>query len=136
MRAARASGSPRAVSLIVFAMIRSTVALSHSDIPFSSFQCANIGPHPSVAHRGLAGFGKPPYLREMMLDLTEEETDALAPLLRRIIDDDRYPLSPRIQTLKAILAKLRPEPACEPLPPPKAYGPPRTVSARRRRAGR
>ena len=57
-----------------------------------------------------------------MLDLTEEETDALAPLLRRIIDDDRYPLSPRIQTLKAILAKLRPEPAREPLPQPKAYG--------------
>jgi hypothetical protein len=36
----------------------------------------------------------------MMLDLTEEETDALAPLLRRIIDDDRYPLSPRIQTFE------------------------------------
>jgi hypothetical protein len=39
----------------------------------------------------------------MMLDLTEEETEALTRLLRRTIDDDRYPLSPRIQTLKAIL---------------------------------
>ena len=44
-----------------------------------------------------------------MLDLTEEETAALARLLSRTIDDDRYPLSPRIQTLKAVLAKIRPE---------------------------
>jgi hypothetical protein len=116
MRAARASGSPRAVSLIVFAMTRSTVALSHSDIPFSLFLWANIKPHPSVADRGLAAFGKPPYLREMMLDLTEEETEALARLLSRTIDDDRYPLSPRIQNLKGILAKIRPEPVREPLP--------------------
>ena len=35
-------------------------------------------------------------------------------LLRNAIDDDRYPLSPRVQTLKAILAKIRPEPAREP----------------------
>jgi hypothetical protein len=34
--------------------------------------------------------------------------------LRRTIDDDRYPLSPRVQTLKAILAKIQPEPAQEP----------------------
>jgi hypothetical protein len=46
----------------------------------------------------------------MMLDLTEEETDALAKLLSRTIDDDRCPLSPRIQDLKGILAKIRPEP--------------------------
>jgi hypothetical protein len=50
----------------------------------------------------------------MMLDLTEKETDALAKLLSRTIDDDRYPLSPRIQTLKAVLAKIRPAPAREP----------------------
>jgi hypothetical protein len=36
----------------------------------------------------------------MMLDLTDEETDARARLLSRTIDDDRYPLSPRIQNLK------------------------------------
>jgi len=71
-----------------------------------------------------------------MLDLTQEETDALASLLRRTIDDDRYPLSPRIQTLKAILAKVRPEPAREPLPPPKVYAAPRATAARWRRAGR
>jgi hypothetical protein len=69
----------------------------------------------------------------MMLDLTEEETDALARLLRRTVDGDRYPLSPRIQTLKAILAKIRPEPVREPLPPPKVYAPPRFVRGRLRR---
>jgi hypothetical protein len=69
----------------------------------------------------------------MMLDLTDQETAALARLLGRTIDDDRYPLSPRIQTLKGVLAKLRPEP----LPPPKLYVPPRAAAeARRRRTGR
>jgi hypothetical protein len=46
----------------------------------------------------------------MMLDLTEVEIDPLARLLSQTIDDDRYPLSPRIQTLNGILAKIRPEP--------------------------
>ena len=64
-------------------------------------------------------------------DLTEEETEALARLLSRTIDDDRYPLSPRIQLLKGILAKIQPEPAREPLPPLKHYEPPR-VGRRRR----
>jgi hypothetical protein len=80
-------------------------------------------------------FGKPSYVREMMLDLTDEETDALAGLLSRAIDDDRYPLSPRIQNLKGILAKIRPEPVHEPLPLPKHYEPP-PATARRRRARR
>ena len=69
----------------------------------------------------------------MMLDLTDEETDALARLLSRTIDDDRYPLSPRIQRLKAILTKIRPEPPREPLPPMKHYEPPRATAGRRRR---
>jgi len=67
----------------------------------------------------------------MMLDLTDEETAALAGLLSRTIDNDRYPLSPRVQTLKAILGKIRPEPVREPLPPPKHFEPPR-VGRRRR----
>jgi hypothetical protein len=37
------------------------------------------------------------------LDLTEDEAAALAALLTRTIADDRYPLSSRICTLKAIL---------------------------------
>jgi hypothetical protein len=85
--------------------------------------------------RGLAALGKRTHLPVMMLDLTEEETEALARLLRRTIDDDRYPLSPRVQTLRAVLDKIRPEPVREPSPARKVYAPPRTVSARRRRRG-
>jgi hypothetical protein len=69
----------------------------------------------------------------MTLDLSDPETDALATLLRRAINDDRFPLSPRIQTLKAILGKIQPEPTREPLPPPKIYAPLRATAARRRR---
>jgi hypothetical protein len=49
----------------------------------------------------------------MTLDLTDEETAAL---LREL--DDRYFMSPRIKTLRAIRAKIRPEPMREPLSPP------------------
>jgi len=69
----------------------------------------------------------------MMLNLTDEETDALARLLSRTIDDDRYPLSPRVQNLRGILAKIRPEPVREPLPPLKRYGPPSRGRYSRRR---
>jgi hypothetical protein len=69
----------------------------------------------------------------MELDLTEKETDALGRLLSRTIDDDRFPLSPRIQLLKAILAKIRPEPVREPLPPLRHYEPPRASAGKRRR---
>ena len=72
----------------------------------------------------------------MIIDLNDKETAALARLLTTTIDGERYPLSPRIQMLKAILAKMRPEPVREPLPPLKQYAPPRATSARRRRAGR
>jgi hypothetical protein len=67
----------------------------------------------------------------MYLDLTDDETAALARLLKSTIDADRYPLSQRIQTLKAILNKIRPEPVRESLPPLKRYEPPRMGAARR-----
>ena len=69
----------------------------------------------------------------MTLDLNDEETTALARLLSDAIDADRFPLSPRVQTLKGILAKIRPEPAREPLPPPKVYAPPRAAARQRQR---
>jgi hypothetical protein len=53
--------------------------------------------------------------------------------LHDIIESDRYPFSPHIRTLRAILNKLRPEPAREPLPPPKVYAPPRAAARKRRR---
>ena len=54
-----------------------------------------------------------------------EKTDPLARLLRDTIDADHYPLSPRVQTWKGILAKTRPEAKPEPLTPLKHYEPPR-----------
>jgi hypothetical protein len=70
----------------------------------------------------------------MAPDLTHEEIAALTRLLREKIDNDRYPLSPRIQVLKGILAKFRPEPPRQPsLPPPKPYAPPRASAASKAR---
>jgi hypothetical protein len=49
-----------------------------------------------------------------------------AALLREldiIFDGDRFPFSPRVVSLKTILAKIRPEPGREPLPPLKHYEP-------------
>ena len=68
--------------------------------------------------------------------LTDDEKTALVALLKRTIDEDRYPFSPRIYTLRGILAKLEPpRPAPAPLLPQKAYAPPRG-SAKQRRAAR
>jgi hypothetical protein len=70
------------------------------------------------------------------LDLSDEEVAAFVALLTRTIDGDRYPFSERIRTLKAILAKLRPDdPVGEPLPSPKVYAPPRAIIGRRRWRG-
>jgi hypothetical protein len=64
---------------------------------------------------------------------TAEEKAALAALLKRTIDADRYPLSPRINQLRAILAKLEPpKPAPAPFPPLRYYAPPRATAKQRR----
>jgi hypothetical protein len=84
----------------------------------------------------------------MHLDLTDEETRALLNLLVEAIEDDRYPLSPRIRVLKDILVKfgeiggLPPElaqrlrrytsPPPAPRPPPKVYEPPSRGRYKRR----
>jgi hypothetical protein len=54
----------------------------------------------------------------MTLDLTDDKALALAQLLRRTIDDDRYPMSPRLAPLKAILGKLDPPKSRLANPPP------------------
>jgi hypothetical protein len=68
----------------------------------------------------------------MNLDYPTKKATALAQELHDIIENDRYPFSPRIRTLRAILAKLRPEPARKPLPPPKVYAPPSKGRYKRR----
>jgi hypothetical protein len=69
----------------------------------------------------------------MYLDLSDEEAAALTQELHEIVENDRYPFSPRIRTLRGILAKLRPEPAARnPLPPLKVYAPPSKGRYKRR----
>jgi hypothetical protein len=70
----------------------------------------------------------------MTLDLTDEEAEALVHHLRQTLDYDPYPLAPRLDPLKSILAKLDPPaPRPEPLPPLKAGMGPRHGVGRRRR---
>jgi hypothetical protein len=70
------------------------------------------------------------HVRVMNIDLSDDEATALVKELDAIIRNDRYPLSPRIEMLKAILVKLRPEPVREPLPPPKVRSARRPISSR------
>ena len=44
----------------------------------------------------------------MQLELDDVETRALLNLLMEVIENDRYPFSPRIRLLRAILAKFGP----------------------------
>ena len=68
--------------------------------------------------------------------LTDDEKTGFLALLKRATNDDRYPLSPRIRTLRNILTKLQPpQPAPAPLPPPRRYAPPRATAKQRRERG-
>ena len=58
------------------------------------------------------------HISAMNLDLTEEEERTLAALLRQTLDYARYPLAPRLDPLKSILAKLDPPTPKPPTPKP------------------
>ncbi len=69
----------------------------------------------------------------MTLDLTDDEAAALAAHLRRTIENDRFPLAPRLAPLRAILDKLvPPAPPYQPPPPLPAGAGPRVGRSRRR----
>jgi predicted component of type VI protein secretion system len=51
----------------------------------------------------------------MRLDLTDNERAILITVLRRLVDFDPQPLSPQIQSLKAILERLEPQ-KLQPIP--------------------
>ena len=69
----------------------------------------------------------------MNLELNDMKAEALARELSHLIENDRYPLSPRIVALKEILGMLRSEPARPaPLPPRPHYVPPSNGRYRRR----
>ena len=71
---------------------------------------------------------------DMQPDLSPEDYAALAALLRDTIKADRFPLSPRIARMRAILHKLDPP---EPLPlrhpPLKPYRPSMLMARKRAR---
>jgi hypothetical protein len=95
--------------------------------------CVQCGSQVSSS-RALPVIGKRSRVRGMTIDLTEQEAALLLKELNGIINEDRYFLSQRIKTLKAIRAKIRPEPAREPPPPPpNRYAPPRASATTRRR---
>jgi hypothetical protein len=81
----------------------------------------------------LAASGQHSHIGSMNLELSDLQTEALIRELSQIVQNDRYPLSPRIVALKEILAQLRPEPEREPLPPSRHYEPPSKVRWRPRR---
>jgi hypothetical protein len=63
---------------------------------------------------------------------TDDQKSALVTLLKDAIAGDHYPLSPRIGTIRGILAKLEgPKPAPVPRPSQRNYAPPRHIAARR-----
>ena len=62
---------------------------------------------------------------DSVLPLSADEKVALTAALKRSIDEDRFPLSPRVRMLESILARLQPpKPAPAPLLPRKHYEPP------------
>jgi hypothetical protein len=70
----------------------------------------------------------------MPQDLSDADKVALVALLQATIAADRFPLSPRIRSLKRTLDKLEPPAkAPEPLPPPKPPGERSVVLAKKRR---
>jgi len=66
-------------------------------------------------------------------DLTGEERTAVLRLLRDAIENDPYPLSPRIRRLKRARDKLDPPPAETEPPPPVTRGEPSLILRRNRR---
>ena len=74
----------------------------------------------------------------MPQNLTDADHAELAGLLRKLIDADRFPLSPRVRRWKDLLAKLDPAktPVVEPYPPLAPLPPPwvnSSIGQRKRR---
>jgi hypothetical protein len=52
------------------------------------------------------------------IDFDDDEQAAVAKALRKLIDEDRFPLSPAAVPGEISLGKAAPQPAKKPLPPP------------------
>jgi hypothetical protein len=68
----------------------------------------------------------------MQPDISSEDCAAIAALLRDTIAADRFPMSPRIKRMRAILYKLDPPvPKPMPFPPLKPPGQPSMLTAKK-----
>ena len=76
-----------------------------------------------------------PRARGMALDLSDEQKLALVALLTRGIANDRYPSSPRVRTLRDILAKVDPKPPAQPYLTPNVNGPSEETRTRTQHRG-
>jgi hypothetical protein len=85
-----------------------------------------------AAHCSISSHTPDTRLTAPFAELSDDESTALARLLRKAIDDDRYPLSPRIRTLQGILDQIVPPPVRETPPPLRVYEPPRAKPGQRR----
>ena len=74
-----------------------------------------------LSHVWIVGSARRLVCKSRKLDLTDEQAATLLTALDGIIEIDRFFLSPRISTLKAIRSKLRPDPVRHALPPVKYY---------------
>jgi hypothetical protein len=66
------------------------------------------------------------------IDLPDDELAAVTAAIRRLIEDDKFPHAPRLDPLRAALARLDAALALEPTPAPKAP-PPAKADKRARR---
>jgi hypothetical protein len=99
-----------------------------------SSTCASLPmEHGFIAARQLGGFLPAkcrPIISEAVptIDLPDDELAAVAAAIRRLIEDDKYPHAPRLDPLRAALARL--EAASKPIPLPKARRQPKPTSGR------
>jgi hypothetical protein len=65
-----------------------------------------------------SNLSSPYYIRAVpTIDLPDDELAAVAAAIRRAIEDDKYPHAPRLDPLRAALARLDAALALEPTPP-------------------
>ena len=81
-------------------------------VPFPQWQANGVTEGPSMADTD----------EDELLALTTTERRALTRLLKRALDDDRFPLAPRLDPLRAILAQFKPPKPAPPLGPTKPPG--------------
>src|ERR1700736_6736669 len=78
--------------------------------------------HPDADRAALSlddGFLPQPHISALGIELIDQEAEGLRALLKRTVEG-RFPFSDENRMLRGILAKLDPQPAAKPVPPPLA----------------